>query len=751
MANSTIPGLVAVTVPALTDLFGVRQSGDTRDKKLTAAQLKTLFGGVSITGTPANLQVAFWNPDGTAITGNVGLTFDTAALRNLAAGGAIRGGLSNAGGIRNVASSSTVPTLIPRMDDLSTGIGSGAIRNVSVTCDGDFAQTWQHSTAADNSIRQFVRITTGVTASTTQTQGNGLINGGRFTEVTTVANPDDVITLHNTSAAGFHITIMNSGANQLQIFPPVGETILGNAVNASVTLAVNKSMTFYTLDSTNWMIVSEPGAGASFPSLAPDGTVGAPSYSFSGDPDTGIWKAGLGQIDFAINGTNAVKITGDSIRAPNGSPTLTAFGFLSDITTGFYRVGAGRVGLSSAGSLTWNFDGADIFGQATTGPALSNVSSTATAANIHPNKGDQDTGLGSNAADQLSLIAGGLELLRLTEATVDQVIIGPAGVIGTAALPSLAWGDGDTGFYETVDDSLTLSIAGAQAWFWSGVSFGGTLSNGPAFVNEVPSATNPTVIPGRSDPDTGIGWNAANEFSLIAGGVEHLRLSAASNAFMLAGTVASGDGGDLDLDAGASGTVAADAGGAVSITAGASNAGGAGGLGGALSLLSGAGSGVADGGDINITTGDGGAGGVGGDLIMQVGLGGGTAASGNWFVNTLTGIGADGGSVAGTSTAGLVAIYGAGHSAEGQAGNVDIWGGYAAGTTAAAIGGDLNLFGGGQGGGAGSGGNAHLYGGESDTQPGDAEVEGGVATVGGAGGAARVLVVPGLAQIKMVA
>ena len=42
MANSTIPNLVAVTVPALTDLFGVRQSGDLRDKKLTAAQLSQI-------------------------------------------------------------------------------------------------------------------------------------------------------------------------------------------------------------------------------------------------------------------------------------------------------------------------------------------------------------------------------------------------------------------------------------------------------------------------------------------------------------------------------------------------------------------------------------------------------------------------------------------------------------------------------------------------------------------------------------
>lgn len=52
MANSTIPGLVAVATPALTDLHNVRQSGDTRDKKATSQQLRDLL--FSNTGLSAN-------------------------------------------------------------------------------------------------------------------------------------------------------------------------------------------------------------------------------------------------------------------------------------------------------------------------------------------------------------------------------------------------------------------------------------------------------------------------------------------------------------------------------------------------------------------------------------------------------------------------------------------------------------------------------------------------------------------------
>jgi len=82
MADSTIPGLVAVTVPALTDLLGVRQSGDARDKKLTVTQLLSLSpsgGDVSKVGTPVDNQVGVWTGDGT-IEGTTGLTYDGIAL-----------------------------------------------------------------------------------------------------------------------------------------------------------------------------------------------------------------------------------------------------------------------------------------------------------------------------------------------------------------------------------------------------------------------------------------------------------------------------------------------------------------------------------------------------------------------------------------------------------------------------------------------------------------------------------------------
>jgi len=523
-------------------------------------------GDVFKVGTPANNQLGIWTGDGT-IEGDANLLWNTANLQVASAGGQFEGGVTTSAALRNVATTISVPTLIPNRQALTTGIGSGAIRNLSVICDADWAQTWQHSTAADNSIRQFVRITSGITANVTQTQGNGLINGGRFSEVTTVANEDDVITLHNPAAGSFLITIINSGANRLQIFPPVGDTILGNALNASVFLDVNRSMTFYTVDASNWAIISEPDAALAFPLLAPNGSAAAPSYSFASDSSEGMYYDG--QVKWAALGTEVMRM--------------------------------------------------------------------------------DDTGL-----------------------------LGPSG--------------------------------GSPTWY--------------LVSDELASNTNP-IYTFNNNNGTGMGGGGDGTVSLIADHIEYLRISDEGAAFVLSGTDPAADGGLLSLLAGASGVGATGDGGGINIFAGASVAT------------------AGDGGDVDVKGGAGFFTGKGGDIHHEVGSGGaaGPGTSGNYFINTTVGLTADGGLH--VPIPGLVSIYGLSRSGAGPAGNLELWAGYASGGGAGSDGGDLLLFGGGQGGGAGLGGNAHLYGGESDADPGFAEVEGGTATVAGQGGGAFLKGGPG--------
>ena len=91
------------------------------------------------------------------------------------------------------------------------------------------------------------KIVTGITASTTQTQGQqpltGLIN-----EVDTVANVNDTVTMKPAAAATEPVRVINNGANTLQIFPAVGND-LGAGVDTAVTLAAGAMVSFIFFDS----------------------------------------------------------------------------------------------------------------------------------------------------------------------------------------------------------------------------------------------------------------------------------------------------------------------------------------------------------------------------------------------------------------------------------------------------------------------------------------------------------------------
>lgn len=123
-----------------------------------------------------------------------------------------------------------------------------------------------------------------------------------------------------------------------------------------------------------------------------------------------------------------------------------------------------------------------------------------------------------------------------------------------AASPTLQFGDGDTGFYESADDVLDISVGGTAKWEINGDYFHGLATGAPALRNETTSATNPTILPRQTDLDTGIGKAAADALSLIAGGVEGHRITEAGGAIVHVLTDDAGITGNLDVN----GTVQGD-------------------------------------------------------------------------------------------------------------------------------------------------------------------------------------------------
>ncbi len=92
------------------------------------------------------------------------------------------------------------------------------------------------------------------------------------------------------------------------------------------------------------------------------------------------------------------------------------------------------------------------------------------------------------------------------------------------ANPEIAFGDGDTGFYERLDDHLSIAIAGSYKARLISASFVSATGSGFSILFAAGSATVPSYAY-NGDEDTGLGRAGADAVSLIAGAIEGLRLT----------------------------------------------------------------------------------------------------------------------------------------------------------------------------------------------------------------------------------
>ena len=110
--------------------------------------------------------------------------------------------------------------------------------------------------------------------------------------------------------------------------------------------------------------------------------------------------------------------------------------------------------------------------------------------------------------------------------------------------PPIRFGANATGFYCISANVLAVTLNGDTRWIFSGNNLTCNVSTGPSLANVIASDTVPTIIPDRSDDNTGIGQKTADELSLIAGGAEAARvdktLVANSTRFMLWDVTAGG-------------------------------------------------------------------------------------------------------------------------------------------------------------------------------------------------------------------
>jgi len=224
-----------------------------------------------------------------------------------------------------------------------------------------------------------------------------------------------------------------------------------------------------------------------------------------------LWMGGSGGQSFILHSSNSASF--NSEVAHRG-----VAGYRVDIDGGLYvssSVGGASVFKveGTSGSLfevVDTFEGTLMSVNDSSGVPIFNVSSSG---NIGINK--------PNATSELDVNGTG----SFTYVSSSRVVVP---TINDAANPTIAFGDGDTGFYEGADDSLRVAIAGTNSYQFTATYFAGSAASSAALVNIASTATVPSLIPNQSDLNTGIGRAGGDLLSLVAGGVEGIRINGTS-------------------------------------------------------------------------------------------------------------------------------------------------------------------------------------------------------------------------------
>lgn len=181
----------------------------------------------------------------------------------------------------------------------------------------------------------------------------------------------------------------------------------------------------------------------------PGGTALLPGYTFTTDPDTGLFSSGANQFDLVNGGVSTVSVTGAGLFNVVGSAANPSYSFMGDGDTGMYHGGANELDFSTNGINRYTIGVSAIssflshrFTDGLVGtPAITFES-------------DLNTGIWRGASDQIDFSCGG----------VDTLVVGTAGLFnisGSAANPAYSFqGDGNLGIYRIGADNLGLSTAG---------------------------------------------------------------------------------------------------------------------------------------------------------------------------------------------------------------------------------------------------------------------------------------------------
>ena len=198
--------------------------------------------------------------------------------------------------------------------------------------------------------------------------------------------------------------------------------------------------------------------------LTQAGIVTLPAYSFTADPNTGIYHTvNADEISFSTGGADALVMNTTSVEVaaahtlmlPPGTAALPAINFAANNTTGIYQSVGGHIDFSINGTQTAFIDDLRfaVIDGTVAAPSLSFIS-------------ELGMGFFRPALNNIAIAIDGVNVMNLNKQGVAfRQNIRTLSTKGSIAEPSFAWSDDDdTGIYNISPNSMGFSTGGVSRW-----------------------------------------------------------------------------------------------------------------------------------------------------------------------------------------------------------------------------------------------------------------------------------------------
>lgn len=444
--------------------------------------------------------------------------------------------------------SSDVTTLSGRMVSTSTNGANTAL-----------LATWTPAGGATTGLAAVSGRTTG----TFDTTSGTIIDYGVFAETVATrsagaSNLSNIALFANATGGQFNTALRTSNGDVL-LNNTSGVATLGfsNATANAVTIKGQSTQTS-TLSTGNAAAITWTPAGGT------TGNLGALALTSNGTIDTtagALTSRGLSVTNTTARSAGANTLTNVAgMFTSTGAQTNVAlrtvdgsnyFNDTSGNTGVGYAIGATipqKFAVNGTSEIVGNLtlDAVLVGATASSAEVRGDVAASATVPTLIPNQASTTSGVGADAAGDVSLIASATEVLRGNSAAVSLLTTmncqNPNGcrlsaAAASATSPTLIPNRTDvtTGIGADASGDVSVITAGTERMRFKNAGGVTTLTgisasaaSGFALLNSNASGTVPTLIPNETDTTTGIGAQAAGNLSLIAGATEAVRVSSAT-------------------------------------------------------------------------------------------------------------------------------------------------------------------------------------------------------------------------------